>query len=216
MLDGSHTIINKNNYYQGGGPCKTRTWVLGSNPSPGDTASSWTSNTTSLDPAPHWTVTRRNENTAFQAPASPGTRWDRQGHDKDSTHGRVQTISFNTKSIYLHTQRWENHRCFRVDKQCREQWQICSCTKRKTHLLRGGGYRPFCFCPKTAPQSRGRGTGGGSLHGGAARSLSVPKKAEPPVLFVLPPWGARGGRFRLQCPPLHRPPSERSLICLRI
>lgn len=82
--------------------------------------------------------------------------------------------------------------CFRLNKQCWKQRQICSCTKRKTYLLRGGGGggKSHPSAPKLAPWSQGAERVPDL--GRHVASLS-PKKWEPPVLFSPSPRGRRPG-----------------------
>ena len=94
--------------------------------------------------------------------------------------------------------------CFHLNKQCWGQWQICSCTKRKTRL--GVEHTVLsAFAPKLPHSSRGKGTlnwgstqctqkGGIScfVHSPCEVSLGAKSAGEVGCCHLL--W---------QCPPLH-------------
>lgn len=130
---------------------------------------------------------------ALQAPAAPG-RWGRRGGGLTKTPplAGVRRSSFNTKSIYLHTQRWENHPAASVWINSVESNGRSALVQREKLTCSGvgAGGESHPSAPKLAPWSQGAERVPDL--GQHVASLS-PKKWEPPVLFSPSPRGRRPG-----------------------
>lgn len=132
----------------------------------------------------------------------PRTRWRQTGTTEMPPTARFRRSSFNTKSIYLHTQRWESHPAASVWINSVESDGRSAPVQRGKLACSGVGVPSFLLLPRNCPRSRVR-----EGPPRAARSLSGPKRERLPFgsSFLL---GGEGWRFGLQGPSLHAHPQN--------